>query len=610
MENKERLERKICWDIYKCLHGVVPYDDIGTVTYELSFLRYLSLRTFMQISSMENKCSLGTFIDLYTSYLNTLVSEDILAQELECINKDNVKDATSILNLAKEVLEDLRRFQYSLNDISSLINLYCSYDTVAFKNIMTMDLYENSRFTFQTPEVTCRLINSILDIDKNDEVLDICSAYGNYLISVNNYCDYKKLTGVEIKESLSLISKIRLAVLSNNYEIITNDLFNLDFNQKFDKVFCNYPWGYRVEKYQLDFIKEKMNDMRFNWNRISNSSFDWSFIDIMLTMMKDSGKAATIMTPGPLFKVSDELFRKDLIDNKLIESIIKLPVFTKYTTIDQYLIIFSKDNEKIKFVDLASQCSKSLSGNSLLPMNLVVEMIETNNDNKYIKFVSNEEISNNGYLLNLENYIDKKEVKYYNPTKLSDYILDVFRGYQMTSKEQESLQDEDGNYEILMISDINDGEISENLTRIRTEEKKYDRYLLRENDLIISSKGTRIKIAVVDNIADRKIIANGNLIVLRLDTKKLNPYYLETFLNSSSGQTILNQIQTGSVIISINPSRLTEITISTLPIEKQNEIAEKYISRKKQISLAKTHLYNLQLKQENFFDDEVMEMFN
>ena len=161
-----------------------------------------------------------------------------------------------------------------------------------------------------------------------------------------------------------------------------------------------------------------------------------------------------------------------------------------------------------------------------------------------------------------------------------------------------------------MISDINDGEISENLTRIRTEEKKYDRYLLRENDLIISSKGTRIKIAVVDNIADRKIIANGNLIVLRLDTKKLNPYYLETFLNSSSGQTILNQIQTGSVIISINPSRLTEITISTLPIEKQNEIAEKYISRKKQISLAKAHLYNLQLKQENFFDDEVMEMFN
>ena len=610
MENKERLERKICWDIYKYLHGIVPYDDIGTVTYELSYLRYISLRSFKQIASTENKCSLGKFIELYTSYLNTLVSEDLVAEQINFVEDNSIKNVTYLLDLAKEVINDLQRFQYSLSDITPLLNIFCSYETIVFKNIMTIDLYEDSRFTFQTPEITCRLINSILEIDKDDEVLDIGSAYGNYLISVNNYCDYKKLYGVEIKETLSLISKLRLAVLAKDYQIDTNDLFNLDFNCKYDKVFCNYPWGYRVEKYQLDFIREKMNQMRFNWNKIGNSSFDWTFIDIMLTTMKNTGKAATIMTAGPLFKVSDELFRKDLVDSGLIESIIKIPVLTKYTAIDQYLVIFSEGNKQIKFVDLASKCSKSMNGTFSIPMDLIVDMLDTNTDNKYIKFVSNEEISNNGYLLKLENFIDKKEIKYYNPTKLSNYVVDVFRGYQMTSKEQEALQDENGNYEILMISDINDGEISENLTRIHSDENKYERYLLKENDLIISSKGTRIKIAVVDKIADRKIIANGNLIVLRLDTEKLNPYYLETFLNSSSGQTILNQIQTGSVIISINPSRLVEITISTLPIEKQNKIADLYKSKRKQISLAKAHLYALQQKQESFFDDEVVGLFD
>ena len=82
------------------------------------------------------------------------------------------------------------------------------------------------------------------------------------------------------------------------------------------------------------------------------------------------------------------------------------------------------------------------------------------------------------------------------------------------------------------------------------------------------------------------------------------------YLNSQTGQTILNQIQTGSVIISINPSRLIDITISTLPIEEQNKLAEKYKSKKLQLQLAREHIKQIEEEQLNFFENEVEELFD
>ena len=141
--------------------------------------------------------------------------------------------------------------------------------------------------------------------------------------------------------------------IARKYNIITNDIFDFNYNLKFDKILCNYPWGIRFEKYELDYIIDKISKMKFNWNKISNSSADWLFIDALLTLMSDSGKAAAIMTGGPLFKINDENFRKDLIENHLIESVIKLPVVTNYTSLDQYLVVFSNNNDKVILVDLS-----------------------------------------------------------------------------------------------------------------------------------------------------------------------------------------------------------------------------------------------------------------
>lgn len=609
MENKERLEVKIYREManYFKMHMISDPAQYSALIYEICYLRLLGLGTFKNIAA-HGHISFNEFIELYYESLNNGIKNEIefnKKNELEV----SFKDSEYCIDLAKQVLTNLNKYKSSVNDFFPIISIMCSYSGTVIRNIMSIDLNNTSRNEYQTPDQYCKIINYILDIDKNDDVLDIGSSYGNYLVNVNNCCDYKKLNGIEINMELALISKIRLVCLTGSFDIINEDIFKLPFNNKYDKILCNFPWGIHYKKYELDYVLQRVKDMRFNWDKISPSSFDWIFIDVLLTLMRDTGKAAAIMSSGSLFKVIDASYRKDLVNNGLIEAVIKLPLLFNSFGFEQNLVVFSSNNKTIKFVDLSNQLDSSKFGKNNINMNSVFEILNSEN-NRYISTVPVESIANNDYLLTVNNYVGKKEISFHNPRKLSDFVIDVFRGYQMSSREQEELKDENGNYEILTISDIDNGKISPELTRISSEEKRYDRYLLKNNDLIISSKGTRIKIAVVDEIFDRKIIANGNLIVLRLDTNKINPYYLEMYLNSEDGQTILHQIQTGSVIISINPSRLIDITISTLTIEEQNKIAEKYKIKKVQLEMAKEHLKKLEEEQLNFFDNEVMEMFN
>lgn len=592
MENNMNNE----WKLLNQLAGTIHLSNRGEFIYELCFLRYVSKKAFMDLAHQENvkiDNIVGKFNEIL--YLN---------------NKNNYfENYIEDMNLVEDTIKEIEKFKYSIDETKDIICALSSYSDVVIKNIMNFDLLANEGFRSGqtgTPEQLCRIVNLFLDINKNDEVLDICSSYGNYLVNVGNCCSYKSLTGIEINSNASLISKIRLAVLGFNSKIITADLFSLDYSKKYDKILCDYPWGMRFDKITQDYLSHSTEKMRFNW-KIASGSSDWYFINILLTMLKENGKGVLLLPAGPLFKTIDETFRKDLIDNGLIEAIIKVPSIRRYTSIEQYAMVISNNNESVKFVDI----SKEVSGDKfkqVVLMNKVFDIIN-NDKNKNVVVKSKEELANNGYLLKVDNYVGVKEIQYHNPRKLADFVLDKYRGYQMTSKEVEELEDENGEYEILTISDIDNGIISSDLKKVSVNDNRFERYLVQENDIIISSKGTRIKIAVVNNIEDRKIVANGNLLVLRIDTNKLNPYYLASYLNSSNGQATLNQIQTGSVIISINPSNLIEMNISTFDIETQEKIANKYLMKQKQYLIAKEHLKKIEEEYENYFDDEVLEMF-
>ena len=439
--------------------------------------------------------------------------------------------------------------------------------------------------------------------------MDLCSGSGNFLVSLMN--KNSKLSGLEINEDNVLISKIRLSILNDfNIEIINGDALTYRFNRKYDKIFCDFPLGLRVNEFILNQMEK---DLFYTWNKPGLTA-DWLFINKIVTILKDKGKAAIIVPDGPLFKSMDANYRRDLLVSSVVQNIIKLPSGTiPNTNISANLIVLSKYNEKneIKFIDASQEYIQNKSEKKKINVNAIVNLIDGKNSNEdKVKIVKGSEIYiTKDVLLTVNSYLKKKKPNYINPHLLKEYIIDKYRGYQLTSKEQADIIDKNGNYELLTISDIDDGKISEDLLKISNNNNKYDRYLLKDGDVVISARGTRIKVAVAE-IKDRKIIPNGNLLVLRLNTKKINPYYLQAYLNSANGQLSLEQIQTGAIIMSINPSRIEQIKVSMVDKEIQDVFAEKYKRKLIELYLAQEYERKLKYQIDNFFTNEIEENEN
>ena len=131
---------------------------------------------------------------------------------------------------------------------------------------------------------------------------------------------------------------------------------------------------------------------------------------------------------------------------------------------------------------------------------------------------------------------------------------------------------------IINISDIlPEGFVSKDLKPIKADDKKkYDKFVVEDGDIIITAKNTTIKSAIYRSNGDYKAILSGNLIAIRVNQKKINPYYLKAFIDSEKGEMAIKSIQTGTSIISINANSLRDMKISLLPEAEQENIGNEY----------------------------------
>ena len=163
-----------------------------------------------------------------------------------------------------------------------------------------------------------------------------------------------------------------------------------------------------------------------------------------------------------------------------------------------------------------------------------------------------------------------------------DIVTDViFRGYQLNAKELDNLTPDEGEetkYRIINISDIQpEGYVSKDLKPIKADDKKkYDKFFVEEGDIIITAKNTTIKSAIYRSSGDYKAILSGNLIAIRVNQKKINPYYLKAFIDSEQGNMAIKSIQTGTSIITINANGLKSMKVSLLSKEEQEAIGNEY----------------------------------
>ena len=149
-------------------------------------------------------------------------------------------------------------------------------------------------------------------------------------------------------------------------------------------------------------------------------------------------------------------------------------------------------------------------------------------------------------------------------------VSEVFRGKAITEKV------EGGNIAVINISNISETGIDyESLETIDEEERKVARYLLQDGDVLITTKGFSLKVAVFEK-QPRMCIASSNLCVIRTQSKLLNGTYLKLFLESEVGTKLLKSLQRGTTIVNINYQDICQLEVPVPLLDDQMEVVNEY----------------------------------
>ncbi len=481
---------------------------------------------------------------------------------------------------------------------SNLINIINYLDKLSEEQLVDVicedyELY--SRFTSSTPKTINELVYKILETENGNNVLDICSYTGNFLsYYAKKQKDYS-YTGIEINYNSSTLAQERLSALKVKSKIITSNIFDYKSDKKYDKIFCNQPFNIKIEQNDLDKINNLNRELNIEFTKRITS--DWTFVSNVINNLAEKGKAVVLMFNGGLFKQPDTELRKELIEKGFVESVISLPrkLFSN-TAIETTLLVLSRNNNKIKFIN-ANKLFEVGKPNNQLKVDDIFKEYLSDKETDITKIVEKSETQKSNYSLLSNNYMNAEIIEIKNPKQLKDVTNELFRGYQVSTSEISQYSENKNNidpYKIINITNITNGEIDKDLTSIYPENDKMDRYLLKDQDLLVTLKGTTTKFAVASVKNDERYIPSGNFTILRLNTKIINPYYLKMFFECNKGTAILNSIRSGGVLPSINISLFKEINVPVPSMNEQNEIVNRYLAKNDEIKIMKNKLLSLE----------------
>lgn len=572
--------------------------------------------------SLEKKLSLsGDLVSNISLEIKALCFLNIIAKTEKSLTDIDFSDRENTYKVLDNISKELHNKNHQLADILSDINhsnifTYSKALNGVYEELQKLneeellELFDLSTEKYKgmkggnwsTSKQISEVILDYVDLNKVDSILDLCSGEGYLLGKCADINHNLKITGYEIYPVASLVSKMRLYLHQANYCIFNSDILQTKINDKYDVVFVDYPWGIQINE-------EPVNDenMIVSYNKKLMRS-DWNFMLKAINAIKETGKVVALAPLGILWSTNsaDVATRKEIIDKGLLESIMIMPAGTYQGTMVSYcLMVFSYHNDAVKYIDASSAVIDTKSAFKIINVEQMHDLIHCN-ESELIKLVPNNEIKDLvDYSLEYKRYFNNlKEIKLVNPKKISE-IATVFSGYQYTSKNLTELEPGEGNISILKVTNVEDGIIDyHSLVSANIDESKVEKYLLKDNDILLASKGTIFKLAVVTGIGDKKVIPHNNFSVIRITDNTVNPVYVCNYLNSSTGRSFLESIQTGSIIKMINKNALLELSVPILDQDTQEVIANRYLILKDSVNELKMKLSNALEKLNSIYDDE------
>ena len=205
------------------------------------------------------------FIDDWRLAINSLYD---YSEKRDNIFHDLIIDAEKILTFYLDGhLRDIR-------DFSSIVKNFVNSVTVEeLRDILSKYLNDDrSREMIATSSSVVELTKRLLSINHDESVLDLCSGKGKFLSSINESDD---LTGIEINND-SLKDSFLSCLLNDKHPVLCHQDALTYSGKEFDKIFCEYPWGYIYNRPLQSLGCEKWKPLSIK--DLKRSMTSWLFI--------------------------------------------------------------------------------------------------------------------------------------------------------------------------------------------------------------------------------------------------------------------------------------------------------------------------------------------
>jgi type I restriction enzyme M protein len=289
---------------------------------------------------------------------------------------------------------------------------------------------------FYTPRPVVRMMVRLTQPQEGHSVYDPACGSGGMLILSKEYVEqqggnprYLGLYGQENAGSVWSIAKMNMLL----HGIASADLRNEDSVgapqhteggelMRFDRILTNPPFSLNYGPTEKEGQKHWQPDFpeRFRYGTVplGAKKADLMFLQHMIASLKADGMLATVMPHGVLFRGGDEKrIRAGIIDDDLIEAVIGLAPNLFYGTgIPACILVLrargakpSERQGKVLFINADREYYEGRAQNHLLPEH--IEKIVSTFDGfdevpAFSSIVTNEELRENDYNLNIRRYAD------------------------------------------------------------------------------------------------------------------------------------------------------------------------------------------------------------
>ncbi len=485
--------------------------------------------------------------------------------------------------------------------LSKLLGEFSTTDFAEAYSICYAEYLANGRGNLFTPESISKLACSYLKIEPTDNLLDLGSGAGGFLLSESASLSARRY-GIDLNPNLVVIARMTSAIKENHAELIVGNVYQSIsslVNMNCNKIFSHFAWALReCSKDEEIFLKNYLSDY------VGPVFSEWNIVSLINKILPENGKAVVLGIPKMLFGLGKEAILRELyLKQGFVEKIVFLPSgIVSGTGIITVMLVLSRNNKEVTVIDARKIGTRKLSSIlfSDFDISAITEM--KSNEDIVVKHLNQEDLAKMNYVITVDSLL-KDEISLENPVALRDIVVCIQRGVSKTAEQFSALEsDTPTPIRYLTLASLEDGTISYDTLGYLKDEPSLKKYHIKPGSVIVTRTACPFKAAVVETTQGEHLVAGGNFLIIEPDASKINPYYLKGYLESRVGQIMLKSIMTGTVIKTITAEQLLSIEVPLPDMQVQNNFAKKIRETSTEITDLKLKLKNARNSLSSIFD--------